>query len=90
MINPLTLLGWRAIPWQIYAGAALVFIAVGLYAYGYQEGKTAAKLETIKSDLQAYREREAIDNETSELSDYDLCLWIGRMPDDCRELQRVD
>lgn len=68
----------------------VAIIAFGLTYVGYQKGRYDGRIEQLKGSVEAYQERGDIDNETRNLGDYDLCLRVGGLPDQCDELRRLD
>lgn len=73
--------------WKLVAVAVFAF---GLTMAGYMKGRSDGKIEQLKGSVEAYQERGDIDNETRNLGDYDLCLRVGGLPDQCDELRRLE
>ena len=65
-------------------------ILLGLIGLGYVKGRSDGKIEQLKGSVEAYQERGDIDNETRNLGDYDLCLRVGGLPDQCDELRGLE
>lgn len=61
-------------------GAALVTAALW---YGYQWGNDAARLDALRKSVEMMRERSESDAAIAGMSDVDLCVELGGMPDDC-------
>lgn len=62
----------------------------GVYLYGYQRGEQAARVEQLQDTVQAYLERNRIDDEVDAADRYAVCVELGGMPDDCARLRGVD
>jgi hypothetical protein len=72
----------------IAAGVALV-AGSGLYLVGYFSGIRDGRIEQLKDTIAAEKARDKIDADTARLSDYDLCVSLGGLPDQCAELRGV-
>lgn len=78
------------------AGAAMVGIVVALAAltwshtHAYRSGRDAERLDRLKSDIEAYQKREGIENEVDGMDRYSVCLELGGMQSDCKQLRRVE
>ena len=72
----------------LYAAGAAAFI--GLLILVYFKGKEAGKIDQLKATVQAERTRKDVDQETARLGDYELCLRVGGVPEQCDELRGVE
>lgn len=77
-MNPLTVLG-------LAASACVISVMIG-FVYGVQHGRTKQLADTVE----AYQKRGKIDADVGARGDYQLCLDLGGLPDQCNELRRVD
>ena len=69
----------------IIAGAVAV-IVVGAYWYGRDQAVKRVQIETLRAQIKAERQRQEVDNVVESLSDRDLCVRLGGVPDDCNKL----
>jgi hypothetical protein len=72
--------------WQIVAFALGVTCFAALLYGAYMRGQDAAKLDLLKARLEAERARQEVDDAVKSLSDRDLCIRLGGLPDDCNKL----
>lgn len=72
--------------WQIVAFAIGVACFAALLYGAYMRGLDAAKLDILKARLEAERSRQEVDNVVKSLTDRDLCIRLGGLPDDCDKL----
>lgn len=70
-------------------GIALT-IAFMIGAFGYMKGREAGKVEQLKDSVEAYKNRNEINNEVNNLDDIALCIALGGLPDECDELRGLD
>lgn len=82
MINKLSIM--------LMSGALLGLTFVGLFYLGVHMGKTAARVDQLRSSVQAENDRKNVDKEIEGLDDVQLCVRIGGMPDECRSVFGVD
>lgn len=74
--------------------ASVKYIVIGLTVVAilgsaYALGKRGGRVEQLEDIVEAERERRDIDDNIQTLSDYDLCLRLVRMPEQCQQLRRV-
>lgn len=69
------------------AGASVV---TGVYFYGYSAGMRDGRVEQLEKSIQAEKDRKNVDQDIAGLDDYDLCIRVGGLPDDCGQLRGVD
>lgn len=67
--------------------AGIVALAVGITAvvvgaWAYQKGWSDQRTATLTRSVEVLRERNATDDRFQSLSDDDLCISLGGMPDD--------
>jgi len=72
----------------IAAALAAALLAGGLWLY--LQGGNAVLVKQMEKAVEAYREREDIDNAIDDLGERDLCLRLGGLQSDCDHLRRVD
>lgn len=82
MIAFLSSIGFRVV--------AIVTIIGAVWAHGFISGRNAGQIEQLQDTVEAFQERNAIDENTSQRSDFGLCVDLGGMPDQCDELRRLD
>lgn len=76
------------------AGTAMVGIVAALalltwsHTHAYRAGKTAERLDRLKTDIEAYQKREGIENEVDGMDRVRICAELGGLPDDCAQLVR--
>jgi hypothetical protein len=64
-------------------------IALGMAAWGgatwyaYQRGYEAARLDAMKRSVEILRERAVTDENIRGMSDRQLCVALGGLPDEC-------
>lgn len=58
----------------------------GSYLYGKQAGRVTQLERSIKLE----KARKNVDNDVAHRDDYQLCISVGGVPDDCEQLRRVD
>jgi len=75
-------------PLLLAAGA--LALAAALFGAGYLKGKNDGQVDQLKSSVEAYRERSDIDARVRTGSDYQLCLDLGGLPDQCQQLRGMD
>ena len=63
---------------------------VGIYFYGHATGKQAGRVEQLEKSVQAEKDRKNVDQTVAGLDDYELCVRVGGLPDDCQQLRGVD
>ena len=71
--------------WLRTAGiAALAAGIVGMLAYakGSADGRAYERAQSLNRSVEVLRERNATDDRFQSMSDADLCLFLGGMPDD--------
>lgn len=66
-------------------GAAIV--SGPAYFYGKNEGRQQAAVARLEADVNARIEREGIDHEVDGMERYRVCLDLGGLPDNCRQLR---
>lgn len=71
--------------WVALIAAAIAFVAA-VYNLGQSHARKAAAVEQLRAQLEAVRARRSVDDETRRLSDRDLCLRLGGVPDVCGHL----
>lgn len=69
------------------AGASVV---TGVYFYGHSAGLRDGRVEQLEKSIQAEKDRKNVDQDIAGLDDYDLCIRVGGLPDDCEQLRGVD
>lgn len=76
----------------LYGGAvAAALAAFGLvYGVGYVKGRTAGRVAQLQDTVEAYKQRQEIDEDVANLDDYRLCLDIGGLREQCEQLRGVD
>jgi hypothetical protein len=81
---------------SVFLGAAAALVLVGGAAWLrlalIDQGRQIERAATAAKTIEAFKTRQKVNNETSSLSDYDLCLALVSMRDGaekCRELRRV-
>jgi hypothetical protein len=67
-----------------------LIIAFMIGAFGYMKGREAGKVEQLKDSVEAYKNRNEINNEVNNLDDIALCIALGGLPDECNELRGLD
>lgn len=74
------------------AGAIVgaVIVSGPVYFYGKNEGRQQAALARLEADVNARIEREGIDHEVDGMERYRVCLDLGGLPDNCRQLRGMD
>jgi hypothetical protein len=74
------------------AGVVLLALALctGLYVYAYRQGGQAGKRAQLEATVAAMKNRSKIDDKVSDMDDYSVCIELGGLPDDCRQLRGVD
>lgn len=72
----------------LYGAVALAFVA--LLVVVYYKGREAGKIDQLKATVAAERNRGDVDNDVARSSDYDLCVRVGGLPEQCDELRRVE
>ena len=77
------------IPWY-YKAAAVALVIAGVYGYGRYQQKHVDQIQQMKDTVEAFKNRGDIDARTRNLSDYDLCVKLGGLPDTCAELRGLD
>lgn len=76
------------LPYKILA--ALVIVAA-TFSIGYYKGIGAGRVAQLKDTVAAYETRKDIDQDTTDLRGYDLCLTLpGVLPEQCDELRGLD
>lgn len=77
---------------QIGAGAALgVLVSVlPAYMYGHSQGYNAAQVDQLKASVEAQAKREGIENEVSDMDRYAICIDLGGLPDQCKQLRGME
>lgn len=78
-------IGWPAFALAAGFGAASLAFGTGFY-FGVQSGRQQQMADTVA----AYQKRGKIDADVGSRDDYQLCLDLGGLPDQCNELRRVD
>ena len=78
-MNPLSLIPLKA--WL--ALAALVALG-GIYKAGEWRGYQKGQTEQLRASVEAFKNRQGINDETRNLDDRALCLRLGGMPDQCK------
>ena len=69
----------------------LIAVAIAVVAGGaYWKGLQAGKVQGLKDTVQAYKNREQVDENINRLGAYDLCIELGGLPEQCAELRGVD
>ena len=68
------------------AGALLVSGPV--YLNGRADGRELGRVAALEQAVKAYQQREDIDNATGNLSDTELCVILGGLPDECATVVR--
>jgi len=72
-------------------GAAIGLLwSAGIYLWAYYSGKHEGRVEQLEEVVKAEQERREIDGRVQDLTDYDLCLRLVRLPDRCDELRGVE
>lgn len=82
------ILDWLKIGAGAVLGAALAWAPA--YYLGKHDGKTAAAVERLQADVDAYVKREGIDHEVDGMERYRICLDLGGLPDDCQRLRGME
>lgn len=71
------------IGWAI-AGAGLgVALFTGAMVYAYQRGAESERLDAMRRSVEILRERSKNDAAIRNMSDRDLCIELGGVPDEC-------
>lgn len=63
--------------------AALVAIG-GVYKVGERHGYQKGQTEQLRASVEAFKNRQGVDDETRNLDDRALCLRLGGVPEQCR------
>lgn len=70
----------------------IVAVILGALGFAYYKGATdkqrQLELRALEAEVKAEKMRREIDNETENLGDYDLCIELGGLPEDCKQLMR--
>lgn len=70
--------------WAALAGAGIVVALVtGALWYAYQRGAESERLDAMRKSVEVLRERAKNDATIRDMSDRDLCIELGGLPDDC-------
>lgn len=71
-------------------GAAILIGVSAIFGAGYWKGSNDGQVSQLKSSIDAYRERGAIDARVRSSSDYQLCISLGGVPEQCEQLRGLD
>jgi hypothetical protein len=74
--------------WLAGIGFVLAILA-SIYAKGRMDGRSSAKVEQLKATVEAFQNRQGVDDETSNLDSVALCIRLGGMPNECDQLRGV-
>ena len=79
-------------PYARLAGAVLLSGALmgGFYWHAYRRGAEAVRIENLKAEVEAFKNRSDVDAKVQSLGDYDLCIHLGGLPDDCAVVRGLD
>ena len=80
---------WTLRNWQGAAVGLVLGIAFGFTA-GFFKGQASARIKQLEGTVEAHETRNKIDDAVSRAGDYDLCIRLGGLPDDCDKLRRVE
>ncbi|MGL4490506.1 MAG: hypothetical protein ACRCU5_13800 [Rhizobiaceae bacterium] len=72
---------------KLIAGAAIIALVFG---YAYFAGRNADEVKELKDTVKAHETRDEVKRRVEALSDYELCVELGRLPDDCAQLRGLD
>lgn len=75
-------------PLTKYAVAAAA--AAGILFYTYNAGKEAERVEQLKEDVEAFKERNKINENVADMDDVAICLSLGGVLDECEQLRGMD
>lgn len=70
--------------------AAVALVAWGAWTLGKLEGRQQGRLAQMEDTIEAHEKWEGIEDAVSNLGDYDLCIELGGLPDQCEQLRRMD
>lgn len=78
--------------WQIGAGAVLgaLIASTPVYLYGKHEGRQQAAVQAARQTSIAIQERAKTDETIKSLDAVALCLELGGLPDECKQLRRLE
>lgn len=70
------------------AGAA---VAIGLaFGAGYVKGLAAGRIDQLQDTIEAYEDRNGVDETVEGYDRVALCIELGGLPDECAELRGVE
>jgi hypothetical protein len=72
--------------WLAGLAFALAMLA-SIYAKGRMDGRASAKIEQLKATVEAFQNRQGIDDETRTLDSVALCIRLGGVRSDCDQLR---
>jgi hypothetical protein len=82
-----------AIPFRIYAmlagGVAFVLLCGWIVLAIRDSAVQAERAARAQKTIEAFQNRRSVDNETASRDDVGLCIDLGGLPAECRELRRV-
>lgn len=82
------MIDWIKIGAGVIAGAAIMYFPA--YMVGKEDGRQAERVARLEADVDAYKKREGIENEVGDMDNFGVCIELGGMPHDCRELFRME
>ncbi len=80
---------WLLRNWQGVAAGLAIGASVAL-PIGYFKGRASVQITQLKDTVKAHETRNNIEDDVSRRDGERLCLDLGGLPDDCRELRRVE
>ena len=66
----------------------IAFLIVAAFISGFFYGRTYERTATLKVAVEAFQNREVINNETANLDPVGMCIAIGGLPNECTDILR--
>lgn len=73
----------------------LIILAIGagitgVWLHGNYYGREQGRVKQLEDTVRATKDRADVDEDVANRNNFDLCVSIGGMPDDCAQLRGVD
>lgn len=70
--------------------AVVIVMIVAAWIGGFVSGRMSGKAQQLADTVEAFQKRGKIDAAVDGKPDYDICIAVGGVPEQCNQLRRVD